>query len=36
MSTRHNQLEVKGVIAAIITPLSDEDEVDELGLEKLF
>ena len=30
-----SQLEVQGVIAAIITPFSDEDQVDEPGLEKL-
>lgn len=30
-----SQLEVKGVIAAMITPFSNEDQVDERGLEKL-
>lgn len=31
----NSQLELKGVIAAMITPFSNEDKVDEPGLEKL-
>ena len=30
-----SDFEARGVIAAIITPFSDEDDVDESGLEKL-